>query len=240
MASKSLPSRGLPSDGLAAIGRWHTPVVARKMAGAVIAMTAFACAACGSASKAPTVSRTADISSTTNGAGTTTTSADSTTTTAAVTSATVPDTTPTTTTPASTVPPISLPISISSGLSSPQQDPSVLVPASCRLQGGIVTAQGTLTGLIVPSGTGPGVLPEVYRRFGDVVELYAFSTTDSNPDGLNDVQVLDLGSESTGSLIAPPTWTASAPVAEGFPPPRICFVAIQSTHTFMGGGNAGG
>jgi hypothetical protein len=103
-----------------------------------------------------------------------------------------------------------------------------------------VTAQGTLTGLIVPSGTGPGVLPEVYRRFGDVVELYAFNTTDTNPDGVSDVQVLDLGSESPGSLVSPPTWTASAPVAEGFPPPRICFVAIQSTHAFMGGGNAGG
>ena len=108
---------------------------------------------------------------------------------------TVASTIPTTTTPA-----ISLPISVSSGLSSPQQDASVLVPSSCRLQSGVVTAVGTLTGLIVPSGTGHGVLPEVYRRFGDVVELYAFSTTDTNPDGVTDVQVLDLGSENPGSL----------------------------------------
>src|SRR5262245_7754312 len=73
-----------------------------------------------------------------------------------------------------------LPISVSSQLTSDQQDSSVLVPSSCQLYGGVLTAQGTVT----------GVLPEVYRRYGDVVELYAYNTTDNPLNGANDIQVL--------------------------------------------------
>jgi hypothetical protein len=73
-----------------------------------------------------------------------------------------------------------LPISVSSQLTSDQQDSSVLVPSSCQLYGGVLTAQGTVA----------GVLPEVYIRYGDVVELYAYNTTDNPPNGANDVQVL--------------------------------------------------
>jgi hypothetical protein len=123
-----------------------------------------------------------------------------------------------------------LPISVSSQLTSDQQDSSVLVPSSCQLHGGVVTAQGTVT----------GVLPEVYIRYGDVVELYAYNTTDNPPNAANDIQVLALESERPGSLTGGSTWTVSAPQANGFPQPLRCFVGIQSTHAFMGAGSAGG
>jgi hypothetical protein len=123
-----------------------------------------------------------------------------------------------------------LPILVSSQLTSDHQDSSVLVPSSCQLQGGVVTAEGTVT----------EVLPEVYIRYGDVVELYAYNTTDNPPNSANDIQVLALESERPGSLTGGSTWTVSATVANGFPPPLRCFVAIQSTHAFMGAGNAGG
>jgi hypothetical protein len=123
-----------------------------------------------------------------------------------------------------------LPISVSSQLTSDQQDSSVLVPSSCQLHSGDVTAEGTVN----------GVLPEVYNRYGDVVELYAYNTIDNPPNGVNDIQVLALESERPGSLTGGTTWTVSAPVTNGFPPPLRCFVAIQSTHAFMGAGNAGG
>ena len=77
-------------------------------------------------------------------------------------------------------------------------------------------------------------------RYGDVVELYAYNTTDNPPSGANDVQVLSLESEKPGTLSGSTTWTASAPVESGFPQPSRCFVAIQSTHAFMGAGSAGG
>jgi hypothetical protein len=123
-----------------------------------------------------------------------------------------------------------LPISVGSQLTSDQQDSSVLVPSSCQLHGGVLTARGTVT----------GVLPEVYIRYGDVVELYAYSTTDNPPNGANDIQVLALESEKPGSLSGGTTWTVTAPVANGFPLPLRCIVAIQSTHAFMGAGSAGG
>jgi hypothetical protein len=121
-----------------------------------------------------------------------------------------------------------VPISVSSQLTSDQQDASVLVPSSCQLQSGVVTATGTFT----------GVLPEVYHRYGDLVELYAYTTNSDPPTGVNDVQVLALESEKPG-IIDSSAWTASAPVATGFPQPVRCFVALQSTHAFMGAGNAG-
>jgi hypothetical protein len=123
-----------------------------------------------------------------------------------------------------------LPISVSSQLTSDQQDSSVLVPSSCQLNGGVLTAQGTVT----------GVLPEGYRRYGDVVELYAYNTADNPPNGANDIQVLALESEKPGSLSRGTRWMVTAPVANGFPRPVRCLVAIQSTHAFMSAGSAGG
>jgi hypothetical protein len=121
-----------------------------------------------------------------------------------------------------------LPVSSSAQLSSGQQDPSILQPTSCTEQNGIVTATGSFSG---------GFVPEVYRRFGDVVELYAYNSNDNPPTGA-DLQVLDLGSERPGSMSSA-AWTASAPIDSAIGQPLRCLVAVQSTHAFMAAGNAG-
>ena len=59
-----------------------------------------------------------------------------------------------------------LPITVSAQLSSPQQSTSILAPASCVLQDGVLTATGSFTGEFVP---------EDYERYGDVVELYVYT-----------------------------------------------------------------
>lgn len=124
-----------------------------------------------------------------------------------------------------------LPVSVSALLSSSQQDPTILLPSSCDVDAGMVTVHGSFNG---------GFVPEAYRRFGDVVELYAYSSNDDPPTG-NDLQVLDLGAEKPGSMdTAGNTWTAVAPVDGQVGQPLHCFVAVQSTHAFMGAGNAGG
>jgi hypothetical protein len=89
------------------------------------------------------------------------------------------------------------------------------------------------------SGTFQGnFVPETYRRYGDVVELYAYNSIDNPPTG-SDLQVLDLGSEKPSSMTGA-TWTASAPVDTSVGQPLRCWVAVQSTHAFMAAGNAGG
>ena len=158
-----------------------------------------------------------------------TTSTSTTTTTLAVTT-TSAVTPPPPTTRSVAVPTHNLPISVSAQLTSDQQTPSVLLPSSCQLQAGVVTAKGAVS----------GPLPEVYIRFGDVVELYAYDTNNTSPLGTDAVQVLDLAAETPGSLLHGLTWVASAPMVRGLPEPLRCFVAIQSTHAFMAAGNAGG
>ena len=159
-----------------------------------------------------------------------TTSTSTTTTTLAPTTTSAVTAPPSTTTTSVAVPAHTLPISVSTQLTSDQQDPSVILPSSCQLQAGVVTAKGAVN----------GPLPEVYIRFGDVVELYAYNTNNTSPIGTYAVQVLDLAAESPGSLVHGLTWVASAPVAQGLPEPLRCFVAIQSTHAFMAAGSAGG
>lgn len=121
----------------------------------------------------------------------------------------------------------SLPVSVSQTLSSAGQAPSILLPASCTVDAGVATAKGKTT----------GVPPEVYRRYGDVVELYVFSGTTGAA-----LQLATLPAESPGTLGG--TWTATVPIAPGFGnllgPAAVCEVAVQSTHAFMGAGNAGG
>lgn len=123
-----------------------------------------------------------------------------------------------------------LPISVSAGLSSSGQDPSVLQPSSCVVAVGSVHARGAFTG---------GFVPEGYRRYGDVVELYAYNSA-ADPPSDSDLQVLDLARETPGSMAGGGTWTASAPVDGQVGQPLRCFVAVQSTHAFMAAGNAGG
>jgi hypothetical protein len=122
-----------------------------------------------------------------------------------------------------------LPVAISAQLTSEQQDASILHPSSCIERNETITATGAFSG---------GFAPEAYRRYGDVVELYAYNSVDNPPTG-TDLQVLDLGAEKPGSM-STATWTALAPVDTTVGQPVLCLVAVQSTHAFMGAGNAGG
>jgi len=153
----------------------------------------------------------------------------------ATTTTTVPATT-TTTMPAtsnSTAGSQQLTIAVSAQLSSDGQDPSILLPASCTLQGGTVTAMGTFNG---------GFVPETYVRFGDVVELYVF--TGPSPGYPQGNQVAALGVEHPFNMSQPGPWKVSVSVGDSTQPgpdaPQQCEVAVQATHAFMGAGNAGG
>jgi hypothetical protein len=130
-----------------------------------------------------------------------------------------------------------LPITTSTVLSSPAEDPSVLVPKKCTLVGKTLTAQGTFQS---------PPLPEDFTRVGDVVELYAYSVPLSNhvgrlPDQLGTgEQVVDLASETPYPMQGSGPWSVSGPVDSDLPAPQECVVAVQSTHAFMGAGDAGG
>src|SRR5580704_5059198 len=93
--------------------------------------------------------------------------------------------------------PAELPISVSAPLSSTGQDPSVMLPSSCTLVSGTVTATGTFRG---------GPVPETYVRYGDVVELYAY-TSPVAADGGQTFQVANLVMEKPFVIGASGPWT---------------------------------
>jgi len=103
---------------------------------------------------------------------------------------------------------------------------SVLVPAECQVRGSTVSAHGTYRG---------GFAPEVYRRYGDVVDLYLFTSPTNGYSGGHQEAVLS-------SEHSPPiylgTWTVVAPVDSSLGHPARCVVAAQPTHDFEGAGNA--
>ncbi len=120
-----------------------------------------------------------------------------------------------------------LPITSSNELSSDGQDASILLPTSCTLQDGVLSATGTFR----------LQLSESYVRSGDVVELYAYTSPDSSNSAL---QVVNLMNEHPSIMDRNGTWQVSGPVDSKIGPPAKCMVAIQSTHAFMTAGSAGG
>ncbi len=154
-------------------------------------------------------------------------------TTATVTSSPVPTTTAPTPQTSSTTAgrPVELTIAVSTQLSSDGQDPSILLPSKCNLSSGSVTATGTYSG---------GFVPETYVRYGDVVELYAY-TRPVTAEGGRAFQVANLVAEKPFTMGGDGPWTVSAPViTDDVGAPTQCLVAVQSTHAFMGAGNVGG
>ncbi|HLH99726.1 MAG TPA: hypothetical protein VKV06_03005 [Acidimicrobiales bacterium] len=119
-----------------------------------------------------------------------------------------------------------LPIARSASLSSSGQDSSILKPARCSVSDGTVTATGSYTGLVYES----------YVRYGDVVELYAFTAT---RHGARD-QDLALAGEHPSRMGTSKQWKVTATVDTQVGAPVFCRVAVQSTHAFMAAGNAGG
>jgi hypothetical protein len=122
-----------------------------------------------------------------------------------------------------------LTIGVSAQLSSADQDSSILLPSSCSLQNGTLTAEGTFNG---------GFAPEGYVRYGDVVELYAYTVPATA--GGQATQVAELEMEKPFSMAGSGPWKVTAPVDAQLGTPDQCLVAVQSTHAFMGAGNAGG
>jgi hypothetical protein len=76
-------------------------------------------------------------------------------------------------------------------------------------------------------------------RVGDVVELYVYSGP--GPTSPTGTQLADLGSEKTVPVSGTGSWQVSVPMdPELRQTPIECRVAVQSTHAFMGAGDAGG
>lgn len=106
----------------------------------------------------------------------------------------------------------------------------ILLPSSCSLRNGIVTATGTFNG---------GFVPESYVRIGGVVELYVYSSpSDSASQG---TQLADLANEHPSVMGGSGAWTVTAPLDTQLGmTPATCQVDVQQTHNFEGAGNAGG
>lgn len=125
--------------------------------------------------------------------------------------------------------PTSIPVRVSVVLSTTGQDPSVLLPSSCTITQGVATASGTFNS---------DAYGETYVRYGDVVELYVYSSpSPSFPTG---TQLAQVGTERTVVVGSSGPWQIAVPLAVSDLQPAQCLVAIQSTHAFMGAGNAGG
>lgn len=97
---------------------------------------------------------------------------------------------------------------------------SVLSPASCVLRDGSVTARGGYTD--------GGVAPDVYDRYGDVVELYVF--TAPSPGYPHGMQVADLADEKPPPIEGRRPWTVTATVIADLGSARTCLVAAQPRH----------
>lgn len=125
---------------------------------------------------------------------------------------------------------ITIPVHTSVPLSSAGENPAVLVPTSCTLTGGVATATGTFN---------RDFYAESNVRVGDVVELYVYSGP--GPTTPTGTQLADLAAEKTLPVNGSGPWQVSVPIdPELAQAPAECRVAVQSTHAFMGAGNAGG
>jgi hypothetical protein len=96
---------------------------------------------------------------------------------------------------------------------------SILVPTSCELSGTIVTAKGAYQG---------GFAPNLYNRYGDVVELYVFGAPSSGyPDG---AQLAASSAKDSPPIGGYRSWQVSADLDLDVGAPEKCVVAAQPTH----------
>jgi hypothetical protein len=106
----------------------------------------------------------------------------------------------------------------------------ILLPSSCSLSNGVVTATGTFNG---------GFVPESYIRIGAVVELYVYSSPAGSAS--QGTQLAVLGNEHPAEMGGTGPWTVTAPLDTQLGmTPASCQVDVQQTHNFEGAGNAGG
>jgi hypothetical protein len=96
---------------------------------------------------------------------------------------------------------------------------SILIPTSCDLSGTTVTAKGAYQG---------GFAPNLYNRYGDIVELYVFGAPSSGyPQG---PQLASSSATSSPPIGGYGSWQVSTNVDLGVGQPEKCVVAAQPTH----------
>jgi hypothetical protein len=97
---------------------------------------------------------------------------------------------------------------------------SILLPASCRLTGTTITAEGTYAD--------GGFVPDVYDRYGDIIVLYALAAPSPGyPAGMQ-LGASDVRESTAVGSRAP--WRVSLPVYQSEGVPARCVVAAQPTH----------
>jgi hypothetical protein len=139
----------------------------------------------------------------------------------ATTTAVAPTATTSGTTVAASETPVTLPISVesdtemqSAGNDGPSS--SILAPTSCVLVGRRLTAAGGYTN--------GGFAPNVYNRYGDVVELYAYTSASGG------AEVAEPGSERRPPIGGFGKWQVIAEITNSLGLPSRCVVAAQPTH----------
>jgi hypothetical protein len=96
---------------------------------------------------------------------------------------------------------------------------SILVPASCRLTGTTITAEGTYAD--------GGFVPDVYDRYGDIIVLYVMAGPSAGyPDGMQ-LAVSDVRESPAVGSRAP--WHVRLSVIRSAGVPGRCVVAAQPT-----------
>jgi hypothetical protein len=97
---------------------------------------------------------------------------------------------------------------------------SILLPASCRLTGTTITAQG--------SYTNGGFVPNVYDRYGDIIVLYVRAAP--SPGYAEGIQLgaSDVSESPVVGSSAP--WHVSVSISPSLGVPARCVVAAQPTH----------
>lgn len=104
---------------------------------------------------------------------------------------------------------------------------SILVPSSCTVSSTRATATGTYHGRLAP---------EVYRRYGDVVDLYVFSAAAPGyPQGIQLAAPFSAGAPPIGGI---GSWTVTVPIEPSLGRPVRCLIAAQPTHDFEGAPSA--
>jgi hypothetical protein len=97
---------------------------------------------------------------------------------------------------------------------------SILLPASCRLTGTTITAEGTYTD--------GGFVPDVYNRYGDIIVLYALAAPSAGyPQGMQ-LGASDVRESPVLGSRAP--WHVRLPIYQSAGVPARCVVAAQPTH----------
>lgn len=97
---------------------------------------------------------------------------------------------------------------------------SILLPASCRLTGTTITAEGTYTN--------GGFVPNVYDRYGDIIVLYVRAAP--SPGYAEGMQLGASDVFESPAVGSGAPWRVSLSISPSVGVPARCVVAAQPTH----------